>query len=219
MPTLVIGDAHLPFADRRVIAKVATLASSLAPAAIVQVGDLYDLYSFSKYDRSLNLMTPAQEVNRGRDQAARLWQRLRQAAPTAACYQLLGNHDERLAKRLISALPEAETLFDFRSLWAFDGVETVAEPELLLRGVVYMHGFRKHGDHVRHNLRSTVVGHSHQGGVVFQRVGGKTLFELNAGYIALSTALPFAYRMQRRFCRWTPGVGVIDSLGPRFIPL
>lgn len=221
--TLAIGDVHLPFANRRAILNVLKLARRLKPTRILQLGDLFDLYSFSRFARSPNLMTPAQEVRRGRQQAEELWAELRRASGSKVeCFQLIGNHDERIAKRAAEAVPELERfLSHVAHLWQFDGVTTQPSErhELILDGVVYMHGHRRHGEHVRYNLMSTVVGHSHVGGVVFHRQRNKTLFELNAGYLGSSSALPMSYGRQKQFSRWTTGVGLIGDDGPRFIPL
>jgi len=152
-----------------------------------------------------------------------IWERARQAAgPKTLCYQLLGNHDDRLIKRVMDSMPEAERFLDHsRELWRFKGVKTQesSRDELILDGVWYMHGYRQHGDHVKYNLMSTVVGHLHTGGVVFMRLRGKVLFELNCGHLANERAVPLSYTAQKRHSKWTTGIGVIDGEGPRFIPI
>ena len=219
---LCIGDVHFPWANRSAILRALQIARHLKPTIVLQLGDLYDLYSYSRFARSPNILTPAEEVRRGRRQAEEFWQRLRDAAGRRAQrFQLRGNHDERIAKRVLETMPELERFLDHLSaLWEFDGVKTQAaeRDELIIDGVCYMHGYRKHGDHVRYNLMSTVCAHSHLGGVVYLRHRTKTLFELNAGYIALASAVPMSYGKQKQITRSTPGVGVIDEYGPRFIP-
>lgn len=217
---LAIGDTHFPFTSTKSLKRVLELARTLKPQVILQLGDLYDFYSQSKFSRTLDLMTPKAEIDIGLEGACDMWRALRKAAPKAKCYQLQGNHDARPIKRLIEKSPELERFLDLSSLYDFPGVTMVGDhrEELIIDGVCYQHGFRKFGDHVAHNGMSTVCGHSHQGGVVFKRLGDKTLFELNAGFIGDEYSLPFQYTMQRRFSKWTQGVGLIDSLGPRFIP-
>ncbi len=108
-----------------------------------------------------------------------------------------------------------------KGLWEFDGVTTMGSErdELIIDGILYMHGFRKHGDHVKYNLMSTVCGHSHTGGVVFHPIKGKTLFELNAGYLGDPKSAALSYTRQSKISKWTLGLGYIDDYGPRFVPL
>jgi len=218
---LAVGDTHYPFTDQRQIKKIVAFAALHKPQRIVQLGDLYDFYSFSRWVRSRDLMTPKQEVDLGRKQAEAFWAELRRVCPQAQCYQLIGNHDARLAKRVMEAIPELERFLDHtKELWRFEGVETQPSEreELILDGVCFMHGYRKHGDHVKFNMMSTVVGHSHKGGTVYMRQRGKTIWELNAGFVALQSSLPMSYGPQKKLHQCTGGFGWIDEYGPRFIP-
>ncbi len=126
-------------------------------------------------------------------------------------------------KRAEEKLPEAQDIIkkSLLELYRFKGVTTIEDDrkELIIDGVVYMHGYRsKLGDHTRYNNRSTVVGHSHVGGVVFCQYDKGILFELNAGFLADETAEPLRYRPQT-ISRWTLGYGLIDEKGPRFCPI
>lgn len=217
---LVVGDAHFPFANTGSLRRIAELATQLKPHIIVQIGDLLDLFSFSKFPRSLNVMTPKKELELGQKMAYQMWENLRRASPRSKYFQLLGNHDERPIKRLLEKTPELESLLNIKAIYEFPHVETMhsERDELIIGDILFMHGFRKHGDHVKHNGMNTVCGHSHRGGVVYQRLGNKTLWELNAGYVALEDSVPLGYTKQRRISTWTQGVAVIDALGPRFIP-
>ncbi len=197
------------------------LIRKLKPKVVVQLGDLYDLYSFSRFPRSLNVITPAQEIKQGRKGAEEMWKAVQQAAgKDVECWQLKGNHDARLARSIANALPEVEGMAAL-GLWNFPGVTTLSaeRDELILDGIVYMHGFRKFGDHVRYNLMSTVCGHSHLGGVAFLPLKNKILFELNAGYLGNPKSTALSYTQQAKISRWSKGIGFIDEHGPRFIPL
>lgn len=217
---MILGDTHFPFHCRKSVRKVLALIKALKPKLVIQIGDAYDLYSFSKFPRSLLGLTPKQEIKQGRKGLEELWADIRAAAGRGVeCFQLKGNHDERLAKRIQEALPEVEGMAGL-GLWNFPGVQTMEteREELIIDGIIYMHGYRKFGDHMRYNLASTVCGHSHQGGVVFHPVKGKTLFELNAGYLGDPQSYALSYTAQARISKWTIGVGVIDEYGPRFVP-
>ena len=220
--TLAIGDSHFPFHNRKTIAAIIYIARKIKPQRIIQLGDLYDLYSYSRFAKSANIMTPAEECKRGRRDAELFWKEIQQASPRADCYQILGNHDARFSKQVMDKIPEAEHLLKgIQSLWKFDGVDSTTSDrdELILDGVCYMHGYRKFGDHMRHNGINTVCGHLHKGGVAYSRLGNKTIWELNAGFCADENSIPMSYSKQRRFSQHTQGVGIIDYYGPRFVAL
>jgi len=198
----------------------------LKPDYVIQIGDLYDMYSWSKFPFKRDLYTPKDELARGREMAEEMWTRLRKAAGPWKCkfIQMKGNHDERPTKRLLEKAPEFMSLMDdpLHELFKFKGVSTQREErdDFVLDGIVFMHGFRsKLGDHARHNGMSTVVGHSHRGGSIFLRLGAKTIWELNAGFCGDEHSVPMSYTRQTRTSTWTQGFAVVDEHGPRFIPL
>lgn len=217
---LVAGDCHWPFISRRAIKKFYDLAKSVEPTHIVQIGDLYDFYSFSRFPRNVNLFTPKQEIEQARSDAMHFWLNLRAIAPKAKKYQLIGNHDERLVKQAAALFPEAGSIIDPSGLFDFKGVQTQRgeRDEVIIEDICFMHGFRsKLGDHAIHNGMSTVCGHSHVGGCVFFRRGDRVIYELNSGFLGDERTPVFSYTKQRQFARWTLGAGVIDEFGPRFI--
>lgn len=222
MSVLIIGDVHFPFQHKEALGKIVAHAKSMKPDCIVQIGDLYDFYAFSKYPRSLNVMTPADEVRLGYEGAKTMWKDLQKASPGSECFQMLGNHDERVVRKLIQQSPEFEEMAKewLEVRMTFPDVTVVREQEFFLNGVCYMHGFRNAiGDHARYNQVSTVVGHSHRGGVVFEQNAHGTFFELNVGWVGDKFSPVFSYQSQKRISKTTLGFGIIDELGPRFCPL
>lgn len=224
---LCIGDTHMPWLSKKSFEKVLLIIDALKPDAIIQMGDLYDMYSFSRFAKSLDIYTPKQEILEGRLQADNFWKLIRKKAPRATShYQLLGNHDSRPLDRIAEKYPEIKSLVDVKHLWEFDGVKTVHDvrEELVLKHItqgeiVFMHGYRsKLGDHMKYNFNTnTVCGHSHRGGVYYEQMhDGRVVWELNCGYLGSEEEIG-NYRKQR-FSKWTLGLGVIDELGPRFIP-
>lgn len=218
---LVLGDLHSPFVHTKALKWVLELAKEYRPDSIVQIGDAYDMFSFSSFPRSSDYIKPSDEIEHGRALLECLWSDLQKASPKASCYQLMGNHDARILKRVLSSLPEVESLLDFRPIFSFKGVRTLKSErdELFIGDICFMHGFRsKLGDHAKHNGMKTVCGHSHHGGVVYHRLGDKILWELNAGFLADTDSAVFNYTRQRKISNWTIGCGLIDEHGPRFIP-
>lgn len=215
---------HAPFHSRRTLRKICEHVEADPPDVLVQLGDLYDLFSWAKFPRTENLLTPQHELEQGRKDAEEFWLRLKKAAPRAKCFQLWGNHDDRMVKRTLERAPTLEAFVKagVRSLMQFPAVELVEDSrdELIIDDVAYMHGFRTRlGDHAAYNRHNTVCGHSHVGGVVYIKQEKRVYWELNAGFIADRFSKPLSYTAQRRFSRWTLGYGRIDELGPRFIPL
>ncbi len=219
---LAIPDIHFPFYDERGMALMLELAEVNQPGLIIQMGDLYDFLSYSKYPHSVNVMTPQEEVDLGRRQAVEMWTELQQRCPKARCVQLTGNHDARVNRRVETVLPSVEHLVQpvIRALFQFDGVETIHDTrqEFDFEGVLYHHGHRLLGQHVAWNLRNTVNGHLHRGGLVCKQTEGGTLWELNAGFLGDKSSPAFTYHAQKRLHGTTLGVGWIDCYGPRFIP-
>lgn len=220
MLVAVAGDMHLPWPSKRALALFFKRLKYRKHTTVVQVGDLYDCYSWGRFPRSHCVLTPAEEIKRARKMAEEFWAEVRRIVPKADCHQLLGNHDSRPAKKLISQIPEYEPFADsFASWWQFPGVHTQPSEreELLLGGTCFMHGYRGHGDHVRHNLMNTWVGHLHRGGVVYMRHGKKTIWEANAGLMGDPDARALSYTLQKKVATYTLGMGEQDDEGPRFI--
>ena len=225
---LVIPDTHSPYTNAKQLAAVVEFSKEFKPNFIVQIGDAWDQYTHSKYAKSLNLKTPRNEDNEGKQIIGEMWKAFRKAAPKAEMFMLRGNHDIRAAKRILEKAPDLEdavTAF-YKDLYTFPGVKTLEDDrsELVINDILFIHGYLSNlGDHVKYNRQSTVVGHSHKGGVHFMRYNGKTLFELNAGHLANDSLLPSSYTPQRTTF-WTPGFGtlVTNKAGvvvPMFVPL
>lgn len=218
---LAIGDLHLPFVNKSALQKVINISKDLKPDIIIQLGDLFDHFAHSKYPRSHNLMTPRREVEKAREMAEKMWFDLQKINPKASCYNLTGNHDSRPYKRILERYPEIERMVSFKELYTFNGVTTIHDPRepLEIEKVLYMHGhYTGLGKHANFYLQSVVCGHTHVGGVVFFQKKGKILFEMNAGMLADIDSIPLSYTPMK-LNKTTLGIGLIDYLGPRFIPL
>lgn len=215
-----LGDTHHPFADKRALEWAYQVISRLKPSIVIQMGDLHDMFSWSKFPSSQLHFTAKGEIERAFDDAKAMWSKVRELVPDAKLYQLRGNHDLRPLKRLIEAAPALEVFIELDRFYTFPGVELIgdAREELVIDGIAFLHGYKSRlGDHANYMLHNAVVGHSHRGGVAYRRVRGKTLWELNCGYLADPTTKGFTYTPQK-IVDWTQGVGIIDSLGPRFAP-
>ena len=218
-----MGDTHFPYVNKKSLLRVLSAIDDVKPDFIIQIGDLYDAYAWSKFPLKKQVHTAEEEITLGRKQAEEFWHKAIKSSKRSKCFQLSGNHDQRIYKKLFAQGCEFSFLYPaIDRLFDFEGVETINEQrdELILDKRVYMHGFRSQlGDHARHNGMSTICGHSHVGGTVFIRQGAHTIWELNAGFIADTESIALSYSQQRRFSRTTQGFGFIDHVGPRFVPL
>ena len=211
---LCIGDVHAPYTDISCMKKIHSFAQQYKPNVIVQMGDLYDNYNYSRYSKSLNHKKPKDETNEARRIGEFFWNGFDNIK--AVKLQLLGNHCVRFKKRVLERLPEFELPIDnwIKTLYTYKGVKTVDDDrsEIYINGILFIHGYLSNlGDHLKMNRRSVVVGHSHKGGCLFMRHNDKTLFELNCGHIADDKKLPFCYTPQRTNF-WTKGFGVIEEI-------
>lgn len=220
---LVIGDIHFPYHNKQALSKVYAAIKKEQPTHVVQIGDLFDQYTFSRYTKKAGQLPPEKELYLSRKLGLEFWNKVQSLAPKAKCFQLLGNHDIRLSKKVADKLPEVTTIIDqyVKELYTFPGVKTMnsSREELYIGDIMFIHGYlSKLGDHSKKNISKVVVGHSHVGGAVFYQYKNKTLWELNAGYLADDRQVPLQYGEQQRKS-WTLGYGLIDQFGPRFIPL
>lgn len=230
---LCIGDTHFPFINKAYLTKVIQWAKENQPDTIIQIGDLYDNYAFSSYTKVVNLMTPEQELNKGRKLAEKMWTDLQKVSPKSKCYQMMGNHDGRIIKRILEKLPalsmkiklkdQFQKLHNIDSLFEFGGVTSILDyrAELKLHGLLFIHGFKGNiGEHVKYFHHNVVIGHLHKGWTVYLKVASKIHWELNCGFLGDVKALPFQYG-ETKTSNWTPGFGVIETecgvLVPRFI--
>lgn len=220
---LAIGDIHAPFTDVKKLASAIALAKDFSPTHIWQCGDGYDMYSFSRFPKSVDLITPKQELAEGKALLADMWEKFQKAAPKAKCYQSRGNHSARVVKKMLANAPEFESLLEgpINDLTSFKGVVDMKShrSEIEIGGTLLIHGWScRPGFHRDYFGQNVVAGHTHKGGVDYKAHKGLPMWELNCGFLADINALPLQYG-ESKTNSWIAGVGIVDKLGPRFIAL
>jgi UDP-2,3-diacylglucosamine pyrophosphatase LpxH len=214
---LVIGDTHFPFHSKSAYSNLISFAKKIKPTHIVQIGDLLDQYVFSSFSRSLDV-SPKEEIDYGLNLAADMWTELQKIAPRAKCYQIIGNHDVRLSKRISERLPELSSFFSFRNLYKFDGVKVMDSDRdyLKIGGIIYTHGWlSKSLDHAKFFGSPVVHGHRHRPCIEYEN---KNLWSMDVGYMADEKSLPLQYTSSK-WTKWTSSCGVVENGVPRIIPL
>lgn len=217
---LAIPDLHWPWADKSIVDQIVDAVEGLRPDVVIQLGDLYDFYAQSSFPKHPEI-SPKDEVRLGRAAAEEMWHRLVVASPKSKRIQLKGNHDVRPAKRLVEKAPELASFCNLHDIFVFPKVETIHDPREapLIDGVMYIHGhMSKPNSHMHHYQNSVVRGHSHMGSCIFENTWHGHLFELSCGYAADPTSVPMSYTHMRSV-KWCHGFGVVNVLGPRFVPL
>jgi len=210
---LCIPDQHHPWAHEGALDWTVVVARRERPDVIVNLGDALDLYSLSRYPRSHNLYTPADEFRIGFEGYSAHWAALRKAAPRARCVILASNHGDRLRKRILDRLPEVESLLG--DPFALPGVESVER--VTVDRVLYEHGFRSRPeDHGKKNLQSTVHGHLHSATLHWFNLEGRPHFNLCCGWLGDTTAPVFRYR-QSAVDDWNLACGLVTDSAPRLL--
>lgn len=220
---LIIPDLHMPFHDKKSLSEVVKFAKSFRPDCVVQIGDLYDCYSFSRFSRNPDLITPKDELLAAKGYAVEMWASMKKASPRASLYQLRGNHESRLIKRMMDKVPEFESLLEapITSLFKYRGVVSLPSErsELVIGDIILVHGWSlKPEFHMNYFGMSCVHGHSHRAGIVYKPHRGKALFEMNVGHLADEGQIPLCYGSTMT-SQWTKGFGIISKGEPRFIRL
>jgi len=190
------SDWHAPFYEPRAFASLLMELHRWQPTHVALVGDIIDFYPLSTHLRSPLRMHQLQEEL---DQAANLIHIMRNYAPQARFYFLLGNHEERLRKFLWRT-PELVSLRAL-SLDALLGlsrekIELVDTPALFVsREFTLTHGrySRKRGGHSAHAEldrygTSGASGHTHRRAAIARRFAHKTLTWLELGCVCQLTA-------------------------------
>lgn len=212
MKVFIISDTHFPFQNKKAYKRMMAALRKEKPTHVVQIGDLLDQYVFSKYTRGMDI-TPGADVEKGLVMAALMWEEIQKAVPNVKCFQLLGNHDVRLSKRVMEKLPELADFFGIRDMYKFQGVKVLDSDRdyLLLGGVVYVHGWlSKSLDHARHFNCPTVHGHRHRPCI---EVEGK-LWSMDVGFMADEKSAPLSYTMNK-LTKWRMAYGIVEDGRPR----
>lgn len=216
---LSIGDVHAPWGCPETASLVVALAEQIKPTHIVQVGDARDMFAIgNRHPHTRLTYNPKEELDKGTEFLSWFWSSLRKAAPQAECFQLLGNHDSRPLKRVLESAPDLEILLDLSRFYRFDGVTLVEDVREVLKigDTAYIHGHRKHGDHIRDLGCNVVHGHTHGAGIVYKKIEGKLLWEMDVATCALGDSVAMSY-MPLKLDKMIQGVGFEDDYGPRFI--
>lgn len=215
---VAVPDLHAPYCDLDSLKKVIALIKKHKPTHVIQLGDAYDLYSFSKFPRNLDVNTPREELQSAHMIIKNFWKRVKNASPKSKLYQLCGNHEARLKKRVAEKLPEINCMveaglfiFDFEDVKVFDSDRDFLEIE----GIVYCHGWKVGPKaHMLYFQKSVVHGHTHRCSISYDRTLDNLHFEMDCGCLVDESQTPMQYT-NNKLTKWVKSVGIIEDGIPR----
>lgn len=196
--------------------KVYKLIEEEKPDVVIQIGDLVDQYVFSHFTKNPKI-TPKHDVSRGLKCATQMWERIQKIVPNAMCYQVLGNHDVRVTKRIAEKIPELSEFFSLTSMYKFKNVTVLKSDRdvLIIDGVVYCHGWLGQSlAHAKYFNKPTVHGHRHKPAIETEG----SLWSMDVGYLANNNSLPLGYTAVR-YTKWRAACGIVHNRTPRLILL
>ena len=105
---VIIGsDIHIPFQDDDAVDSFIEYCKKRKPEVIVLNGDVLDMFMLSKFTKGEG-RNPLEEITMCRELLASL----RDACPNAEIYYIIGNHENRLEKYVLTKAPELASLIE-----------------------------------------------------------------------------------------------------------
>lgn len=133
----VASDFHVPFQDKEAVSSFINYCAEIQPTAIVINGDLVDMYMLSRFAKGEG-RNPMSEIEEARD----ILCQIREACPSSNIFYIIGNHEQRLEKTILSKAPELASLIeDVFSIFKLDNLEIQGCGTLTLNdNFVFKHG-------------------------------------------------------------------------------
>lgn len=188
---LVISDLHLPFTHKKALSFCKSVYEKYNCKKVINLGDIVDSYCFSKYTRDPDAMRARDEVIKAQYQISK-W-----ADVFPEMIICRGNHDLRLAKRLIEiGIPVSLVTKNLSQIFEMsDGWKWVND--YTYRDVLYTHGSKTgmyaHVNTAKDMRCSVVMGHTHKAGIHYLDGFNNTIFGACAGCLIDQETYAFAY--------------------------
>lgn len=104
---LATSDWHVPFQDDKYVQAFIKYAKKKQPDTIILNGDMLDFFMLSKFTKGEG-RNPYQEITILR----KYLQQLRAACPKSVIFYVIGNHETRLERYVLSKAPELQSLIE-----------------------------------------------------------------------------------------------------------
>lgn len=180
----VASDFHVPYHDMKAVESFINYCREVQPDMIVINGDLVDMYMLSRFAKGEG-RNPMSEIEEARDILAQLRQDTK-----ADIYYVIGNHEQRLEKTILTKAPELASLIeDVFSIFKLDDIGVKGAGTITINdNFVFKHGTllgNKSGlsaiKEMENAYLSGATGHTHRLAKYIARKAGRKFVWLETG--------------------------------------
>lgn len=213
---LAISDLHIPFENEHALEFVKDIYKKYDCNRVVFMGDVFDVYSLSRYTKSPSSMNVIDEFKESKEKIKH-WIKV---FPDADC--LLGNHEIRINKKLSEGGIPREFVKSFNELFGLPYTWNWHN-EIEINGATYLHGDRSgqlsHISLCKDMRKSIICAHTHfSAGIQYFTNSDSTIFALNCGCMINFNTYAFSYASSQAK-KPVLGTGVVLGDLPIFIPM
>lgn len=104
---VIASDIHIPFQDDRAVSAFIKYCKEKQPEAVVLNGDILDMFMLSRFTKGEG-RNPLEEMT----MCQGFLDSLRKAVPNSEIYYVIGNHENRLEKYVLTKAPELASLIE-----------------------------------------------------------------------------------------------------------
>ena len=182
---LVASDVHIPFQDSRAVTSFITYCKEKQPDVIILNGDILDMFLLSRFTKGEG-RNPLEEITECRS----LLKELRDACKKSAIYYIIGNHETRLERYVLTKAPELSSLIeDVFTILKVDEFNVRGCASLTINDkILFKHGTllgNKSGlsaiKEMENSYMSGCSGHTHRLCKYIARKAGKKFFWIETG--------------------------------------
>ena len=181
----VASDFHVPFHDKKAVSAFINYCREVQPDIAIINGDLVDMYMLSKFAKGEG-RNPMTEIEEARE----ILSTLREDLPSTDIYYIIGNHEQRLEKTILTKAPELASLIeDIFSIFKLEDIKIIGCGSLTLNdNLVFKHGTllgNKSGlsaiKEMENAYLSGATGHTHRLAKYIARKAGRKFIWLETG--------------------------------------
>lgn len=182
---VVASDIHIPFQDDKAIEAFLNYLRKEQPSHIILNGDILDMFLLSRFTKGEG-RNPLEEITTCRE----LLEKINTICPTATKYYVIGNHETRLERYVLTKAPELASLVEdvFTIIktedYNFKGCASV----VINDNLVFKHGTllgNKSGlsaiKEMENSYMSGATGHTHRLCKYIARKAGRKFFWIETG--------------------------------------
>lgn len=218
---LVFGDVHQPYEHPKAFDFICGVAEQWKPTKVVCVGDFWDFYAFSRFEKSPEGLSPTQEYK----EAVKLSQKWYKRFPDVLYCK--GNHCERIERRIYTAGIPAEHVKPLKEIMKMPKGWDIRDSHYLC-DINFEHG---HGNisgqygafnRAMQRRETTVCGHYHSGlCTIWQSSGKDGIAGAYTGCLCdpSSLAMQYGNKAARRSALGCVIIAISEKFGTQLYPI